>query len=242
MSKENVMKFLTVLILLFVSGLQAQTGGPQCAEGELSGEAKQDQPFSRELGEGIQFSVDPVRLKEDRRWAWFRLRVIGKDQDVFLFHLSDTNWLLATDFWSAFVGGPNWDLRDALQYRRRYFVFPVSSKDKETLSATAEALHSAKTVDEVEKGVNSLKQISLGVIQFEITDYGLGEGDIPMSVDWIKFTLKVTLPPEFLDSRLGPLLVTNVECPAIPDEVIENIRLPERRKYLLPITSTEESN
>jgi hypothetical protein len=226
------MKALTILVLLFVSGLQAQISQPQCAKGEFSGEATQGQPFSRELAGGIKFSVDPMRLKEDPRWAWFRIRVVGNDQrGVFAFNPPDSNWLLAADFWSAFIGGVNSDLEAALQYRLRYLVFPTSFKDKERLRRAADAFHSARATDEIEKGVNALRAIPIGVIQFEITDYGLDEGERPMSVDWVKFTVKVNFPREFSP---GPLLVTEAECPVIPDEVIENIQSPERHKYLLP--------
>jgi len=223
-------KVLTILISLFVSGLQAQSSGAQCERGEFSGEAKQGLAFSRELVGGIKFSVDPMQLKEDPRWGWFQIRVVGTDQPVVVFNPSDTNWLVATDFWSAFIGGVNVDLEAALQYRLRNLVFPTSFKDKEKLRRVAGALYSAKVTDEIQKGVNALRTIPLGVIHFEITDYGLGEGEYPTSVEWIKFTVNVTFPRE--SSRLGPLLVTEAECPAIPDEVIENIRGTERHKYL----------
>ena len=226
----NDIKILTILISLFVSGLQAQSSGAQCEKGEFSGEARQGLAFRRELVGGIKFSVDPMQVKEDPRWGWFQIRVVGTDQPVFVFNPSDRNWLLATDFWSAFIGGVNFDPHAALQYRDRYWVFPTSFKDKEKLRRAAEALHRAETTDEIQKGVNALRTIPLGVIHFEITDYGLGEGECPTSIEWIKFTVNVTFPREF--SRLGPLLVTDAECPAIPDEAIENIRSTERHKYL----------
>ena len=224
-------KILAILILS-APGLQAQGSGPQCEEGEFSGEARQGQPFSRELIGGLKFSVDPMRLKEDPRWAWFQIRVIGTDQPVFVFNPSDSNWLLATDFWSAFVGGVDFDLDKALQYRVRYLAFPTSFEDKEKLRRAAHALHSATATDEIEKG-NALRRIPLGVIRFEIKDYGFEERESPMGVDWVRFTVHVTFPAEF--SVLGPLLVTKAECPAMPHEVIQNIRSPERHKYLLPL-------
>jgi hypothetical protein len=227
-----ITKILTILIL-FISGLHAQVSGPHCEQGEFSGEARQGQPFRSELVGGIKFSVDPRRLKEDPRWAWFQIRVIGADQGVFVFNESDGNWLLATDVWSAFIGGVNIDLNAALQYRVRYLVFPTSFKDKEKLRRAADELHSARATNEIEKAVNALKKIPLGVIRFEINDYGLGENERPMSVDWVDFTVNVTFPPEF--SRLGPLLVTSAECPALPPDVIETIRSPERHKYLLSL-------
>lgn len=224
----SVTKILAILIL-FAPGLLAQGGGPQCEKGEFSGEARQGQPFSRELVGGLQFSVDPMRLKENPRWAWFQIRVIGPDQLGFIFNPSDSNWLLATDFWSAFVGGANFDLDTALQYRIRYLVFPTSFEGKEKLRRAADALHSAKATDEIENR-NALRKMPLGVIRFEITDYGLEEQEEPMSVEWIRFTVQVTFPPEF--SVLGSLLVTTAECPAMPNEVFQNIRSPERHKYL----------
>jgi hypothetical protein len=99
----NHIKVLTILVLLLVSGLQAQSSGLRCEKGEFSGEARQGQPFRRELVGGIKFSVDPMRLKEDPRWAWFQIRVVGSDQGVVGFNPSDSNWLLAADFWSAFI-------------------------------------------------------------------------------------------------------------------------------------------
>ena len=53
-----------------------------------------------------------------------------------------------------------------------------------------------------------------------------------MSVDWVKFTGVVTVPSEFHISRR--LSLTYVECPAVADEVIENIRNSKRHNYLLP--------
>ncbi|HEY8669949.1 MAG TPA: hypothetical protein VIL63_03845 [Terriglobales bacterium] len=224
----NDIKVLTILISLFVSGLQAQSSGAQCERGEFSGEAKQGLAFSRELVGGIKFSVDPMQLKEDPRWGSFQIRVLGTDQPVFDFNLSDRNWLLATDFWSSFIGGVNVDLKAALQYRLRNLIFPTSFKNKEKLRIVADALHGAKGKDEIEKSVNALRAIPLGVMQFEITDYAIGDGERPTSIEWVKFTVTVTFPREF--SSVGPLLVSDAECPAIPDEVIENIRGTERHK------------
>jgi len=228
----NVIKVLTIL-LLSLSGLQAQTTEPQCARGEFSAEARQGQPFSGELRGGIEFSVLRMRLEEDPKWAWFQIGVIGGDQGGFVFNPSDRNWLLATDFWSAFIGGADSDLEAALQYRLRYFVFPISVDGKQELLKAADTLKSAKTRGAIGEGLKVLRTIPLGLIRFEITDYRFGEGESPTSVDWLKFTVDVAFPPEF--SRLGPLLTTNAECPAIPDEVFENIRSPERHKYVLSL-------
>lgn len=228
----NIYQTLMVHVWLFVAELVAQTMGPQCAKGEFSGEARQGQPpFSRELRGGIKFSVIPMQAKEDPRWTWFKIRVIGDDQRVFVFNLSDTNWLLATDFWSAFIGGAYSDQEAALQYLLRYWVLPTAFEDKERLRRTADAIHDAKTKGEIEERLKALRAIPLGLIRFEITDYGLGAGQSPMSVDWVKFAVNLTFPPEF--SRPGPLFVTKAECPAIPDEVVENIRSTNRHKYVL---------
>ena len=52
-----------------------------------------------------------------------------------------------------------------------------------------------------------------------------------MNVEWVKFNVKLTLLPDFrVSGEIAPMFV---QCPAIPAEVVENIRNPERHKCLL---------
>jgi hypothetical protein len=226
----KVMPVLLVLVLF--SAVEAQTAPRQCVRAEFTGEATQDNAFTQDLGEGIRFSVFPMRMKEDARWGWFQIRVIGGDEDgIFAFNPSDLNWLLATDFRSAFIGGPNSDVKASLTYRLRYFIFPISRDNKQQLRGAANRLVFAQTPGETGNATAALNSMPLGQIRFEITDYGLAGGEPPTSVEWVQFTSTVTLPPGFVMSRqLSP---SYVECPAIPEEVIDNIRDQKRHDYFL---------
>lgn len=89
----------------------------------------------------------------------------------------------------------------------------------------------ADTPDGQRAAIAELKSMRLGQIKFEITESRLANGQPPLSADWVKFTGVVTAPSEFHIS--GKLSLTYVECPAVADEVIENIRNPKRHNYLL---------
>jgi hypothetical protein len=110
------MKLLPILLLALVSSLEAQNLQPQCPKVEFNGEVAQGRPYSQQLGGNVSFSVLPMRLREDPRYGWFQLRIIGEGSG-FVFNLSDRNWLLATDFYSAFIGGTDSDVKAALSYR-----------------------------------------------------------------------------------------------------------------------------
>lgn len=212
------MNKLAVLVFLLLLAGTAQTQQPQCIQSEFSGSAAQGQEFKQEFGQGITFTVFPMRLKEDPRWGWFQIDVLGdREHAVFVFNPSDTNWLLATDFASAFIGGPNSDVKVGIEYRVRYFVFPLSLDDKQKLRETARLVNEASTEDEKRTAVTALKSMHLAQLKFEITDYTLAHVDPPTSVDWAKFTGVVTFPSGFRISE--GLRSTDLECPAIPDEV-----------------------
>jgi hypothetical protein len=229
----TAMRWLTILVVLLLVTLEAEAQDLQCVQVEFSGEARQGHEYSQQLGDYLSFSVEPMRLREDSRWGWFQIRVIRDDgSGVFVFNLSDRNWLLAaSDFWSVFIGGPNVDLIAALQYHTRYLVSPVSADDKERAAGAANLIVRARTPKKMQRALAALRGVSLAQIQFEITDYGLRAWEPPMSVEWVKFNVKLILPPDFRVSGEIPLMF--VQCPAIPDEVVENIRNPERHKYLL---------
>ena len=161
------------------------------------------------------------------------------EHGIFVFNPSDTNWLLATDFASAFIGGPNSDVKAGIEYRARYFVFPLSLDDKQKLRETARLVKEASTEDEKRTAIAALKSMHLGQLKFEITDYTLAHVDPPTSIDWVKFTGVVTFPSGFRISE--GLRSTDVECPAIPDEVIENIRDQKHHQYFLPAKTTTPS-
>jgi hypothetical protein len=235
-SVVNHMKLLVALFVLLLSTLPAQCRQPQCIKSEFSGVATQSQTFRQELGQGIRFTVGPMTLEPDARWRWFQVVVIKEDEGVYVFNLSDTNWLLTTDFWSAFIGGANLDLKAALGYRLRYLIFPVSSEDKERLREAVDLIRNANTPDQIMQAARSLKSIPLGQLRFEIADYGVTGSDPPTSVDWVRFSAIATLPPNFVVS--GTLPTTLTACPAIPNEVIQNIRRPNRHEYLLHTTAT----
>jgi hypothetical protein len=123
----------------------------------------------------------------------------------------------------------------------RYLLFPLSFDDKTELREKASLVNTAKNSEEVESAVASLRSMRLGHIRFEITDCHLGNGEPPTSVDWVKFSGTVTVPYDF---RLSGKMVgahnslRYVDCPGIPDEVIENIRNPRLHEYFLPAKNT----
>jgi hypothetical protein len=68
-------------------------------------------------------------------------------------------------------------------------------------------------------------------MKFNIDDFHLNDAERPTSVEWVKFNATVVLPPDFLVT--GKLGVSFVDCPAISEEVIENIRNPKRHSFFL---------
>ena len=146
----------------------------------------------------------------------------------------DANWLLdATDFWSAFIGGPDSDLNAALQYRSRYLVFSVAAADKQAARDAARGVTEAKTLEEIKRALAALNAMRLAQLRFEITDYVLGKGQPPRSVESVKFDVKLIVPSEFRFSEKIPSIF--VQCPAIPRELAENLRSRERHKHLLAV-------
>jgi hypothetical protein len=227
----NLMNVRIILLIVLCGMCGAQAQQRQCFQAEFSGEAKQGQALSQELGAGVRFSVNPAQAREDERISWFKIRVIGeREGGVFVFSLSDTNWILAvSDFWSAFIGGPNTDLEAALEYKVRYLLFPIALDEKQGAIAVANRLRIANTKQQIRDSVTALNAAHLALAKFEITDHGLGNGKPPTSVDWVKFNVKVTLPGDFLIS--GELPVEAVDCPQIPAEMIENVRNPGRHEF-----------
>lgn len=223
---------LTVMIGCLCSIAMSQQER-RCVETQFSGETTQLERYSQQLDERLAFSVDPMRLREDPRWAWFQIRVTPHDGSaIFVLSPGDFNLLLnATDFWSALIGGPDSDLNEALQYRSRYLIFPVAAADKQTARHAAELVRSAKTSEELKRAVAVLNGMHLAHLQFEITDYVLGKEQPPRSVESVKFDVKLIVPTEFRFSQKVPSIF--VECPAIPPELVENLRNRERHKYLL---------
>jgi len=228
------------LILAFLlSTVLAYAQVPQCVQSEFSGEAAQGQQFTQELGEGLVFSIVPMR---NAPWGWFKIRVRSESHSNFVFSPSDDNWFLATpDWWSTFIGGIHSDQKSALQYRLRSLIFPLSDDAKEKLKEFTGRLSAAKTSEEERDAFVALKSIHLGQITFNIEGYGFANGDPPTSVEWVKFTASVTVPAEFTFSEKlvsAKLSLRYVDCPAIPDDVIENFRNPKRHEYSLPRETT----
>jgi len=228
------MKLLRIAILIPLLAAAAQSRQSRCMRAGFSGVASQDKVFHQELGEGLTLTVLPMKSKEDARWGWFQLKVLC-DTCGYVFNPSDANWLLATDFNSAFIGGPNTDVKAALEYRTRYMIFPSSVEDKERLKAVPSGLQSVHP-EEQAKAMETLRSTRLIQMKFQIDDYSLGTREPPTSVEWLKFSATVILPPDFLVS--GKLGISLVDCPAIPEEVIENTRNPKRHQYFLPSKTT----
>ena len=178
------------------------------------------------------------RTTREPRWGWFKIVVVDDSKGIFAFNQSDENWLLATSDWgSAFIGGPNSDVKRAMEYRVRDLVFPLSFDDKQKLRELSAPIYEAKTPEEARTAAPPLKSMRLGQIRFEITDYQLGAEEPPTSVDWVKFNAVVTVPADFsLSGKLvaAKLSLRYVDCPAIPDELIEGIRNPKRHEFFLP--------
>jgi hypothetical protein len=229
-SMKALIIFITALVLVFAA--EAQT--PQCLQTEFSGEARQAKLFSQNLGGGLTFSVNPMQLREDPKQAWFVIRVIGDDANGFVLQPSDMNWALAaSDFWTAFIGGSaEIDVREALGYKSRQLLLPLSEKDMKKAREAAVLVYDAKTSEQESNAIAALKAVRLAQADFEIIDYGLGAGEPPAGVDWVRFNVALTLPLNFL--IWGTLPVSVVDCPAIPAEAIANLREPRRHEYLLP--------
>jgi len=235
------MKALVILITALVWAFAADAQTPQCFQTDFSGEAKQAKPFTQNLGDGVTFSVSPKQLREDPRQAWFVIRVIG-DNAHFMLQPSDGNWVLAASgFSTAFIGGiaPT-DVRAALAYRSRHLLLPLSAADMKKAREAAVLVYEATTPEQASAAIAALKAVRLAQADFEITDYGLGPGEPPVSVDWVRFNVTVTLPLDF--ALWGELPVSVVDCPAIPAEVIANLREPRRHEYLLPRKEQKEQS
>jgi hypothetical protein len=224
------MRLLTAIAIVLVTA-NARVQG-QCVQVQFSGEASQSHKYIQQLDEYLQVNVFPLHFEPDPRWAWFEISVAPRD-GVFVFSLGDANWLLdVTDFWSAFIGGPNSDLDSSLQYRARYFVFPIAAGDKKRAREAASLITSANTPEATKRAMAALMAVPLAHLQFEITDYRLDDRLPPMGVQWVKFDIRLTFPPDFRLSGDTPFAV--VSCPLIPTQLVENMRNPERYQYILP--------
>ena len=124
------MKLLRIAILIPLLAAAAQSQQSQCMRADFSGEASHDKVFHQELGEGLTFTVLPMKSKEDPRWGWFQLRVLC-DHCRYVFNPADANWLFASGDWdSAFISGPNTDVKVALEYRTATWCFLVPSRTR----------------------------------------------------------------------------------------------------------------
>lgn len=218
------------LLLVFTVAAFSQD---QCVRVQFSGEATQSHKYIQPIQDHLALVVNPMHLKEDPRWTWFEISIVpNSDDGVFVFALGDRNWLLdVSDFWSVFMGGPNSDLNSALEYRSRYFVFPVKADDKERGREAARLVVGASGPEQLQSAITALNGMHLAHLKFDMTNYGLGTGDVPRSVDWVKFDVTLTLPPGV--QALRAVSSALVPCPVIPAELIENIRTPERHKYVV---------
>jgi hypothetical protein len=206
----------------------------QCLQTYFVGVATQAEPFKQNVGSGVTFSVNPMRSREDPKHAWFVIHMIGDDAIPFVLNQSDANWVFAAnDFWTAFIGGAASDLRAALGYRSRHLLLPLSAEDKKKARVAATLVYEAKTVEQERTAIAALNTARLAQADFEIIDYGLGAGEPPVSVDWVRFKTTLTLPLNF--AVRGDLPASLVDCPAIPAEGIANIREPRRHDY--PLTT-----
>jgi hypothetical protein len=228
------MKALVILIAALVSVFAAEAQTLQCLRTDFSGEARQAKPFSQNLGGGVTFSVNPMQLREDPKQAWFVIHVIGDDATGFVLQPSDMNWVLAASgFWTAFIGGnAGIDVRASLGYRSRHLLLPLSNEDMRKAREAAHLVYDATTPEQERGAIAALTAVRLAQADFEITDYGFGAGDPPVSVEWVRFNVTLTLPLDF--AIWGTLPVSVVDCPAIPAETIANLREPRRHEYLLP--------
>ena len=227
-SIRTMIIFLTALLSVFEAGGQT----PHCLQTDFSGEATQAKPFSQNIGGGITFSVEPSKLREDPKQMWFVIRAIGNDAGQIVFNPSDSNWVLAASgFWTAFIGGAHADLPAALGYRSRQLLLPLSTEDKEKARKAANLVYEAKTPKQERRAIAALNAAHLAQADFEITDYALGPGEPPVSVDWVRFNVSMTLPSDF--AIRGNLPVSLVDCPTIPAEAIANLVDPRRHEYLL---------
>jgi hypothetical protein len=174
-----------------------------------------------------------MKLREDPRWEWFAIRVVRRDDNgIFVFHPDDGNWLLTFNFWSAFVGGPNTDVRAALRYQRRYLLFPISASLLPEARPVAEMFYQSKTDVDIKNAAQALRRLQLAHMQFEITDYGLDKSESPHAVKWVRFQAILTFPPSFRVS--DDLPVVTVTRPEIPDDVIENLKDQKKFEFSLP--------
>jgi hypothetical protein len=227
------MKLLVIIITALVSLFAAEAQTPQCLQTDFSGEATQAKPFNQNLGGGVTFSVSPMQLREDPKQAWFVIHVIGDDASLVSLQPSDTNWVLAASgFWTAFIGGSGVDVRASLGYRFRHLLLPLSEKDMKKAREAAVLVYDAKAPEQEGNAIAALKAVPLAQADFEITDYGLGVGEPPVSVDWVRFKVILALPLNF--AIWGTLPVSVVDCPKIPAETIANLREPHRHEYPLP--------
>ncbi len=221
------MKLIAFVIasVLCVLALQAQT--PQCIQTDFSGEATQSHEFRQELGDGLTFTIKPMKFSGHPEKAWFRIIVLRKGASLFVFNPSDTNWAVAVGgLGQVLIGGASVDLRKSLQDRSRYLFLPLSVDEKERARKAANSLYEATTPEQEMKAVAALNKVHMAHAEFEITDYELGGGAPPISVESVKFHVKITFPGDFLIS--GELPVTLVNCPAIPAEVIASLKDPHR--------------
>jgi hypothetical protein len=225
--------FIVVVALLLVGEGHAQP--VRCLETHFSGEVTQGDAFRKELGSGIEFSVNSASLKEAPWWSWFSIRVIRSSDGIFASQPSDTNWALAiNNFGTVFIGGPRTDLRAALGYRSRYLLFPLSPEDLLKARQATELARTAQSKGQYQKALAALKAARLAHAEFEITDYGLGPGEPPTTVEWLRFDIKLTVPSAF--TIAAELPVATVDCPAIPASVLDDIQHPKRFQYWLPGT------
>ncbi len=232
------MKTLLILTTAFLSALGAQGQQRQCLRTDFSGEATQAKPFSQNIGGGVTFSVNPMQLREDPKHTWFVIRVIGDDAGPFVYKPSDTNWVLAASgFWTAFIGGAQTDLRAALAYKSRHLLVPLTVEDKERTRKAAHLVYDAKTPEQKRNAILALNAVRLAQADLEITDYGLGIAEAPVSVEWVRFNITLTLPHDF--AIWGELPVSVVNCPLVSTEVIADLQDPRRHEH--PLRHIERS-
>jgi hypothetical protein len=225
-----------ILLAVLFSAILADGQRTQCMQADFSGEASQEHGFQQELGEGLTFSVVPMTGKEEPQWGWFQLKVISSCSGGYVFNPSDANWLLVNDWGSAFIGGPNTDVKAALEYRTRYMIFPTSGEDKQRLWLMLGSFRTAAAPEQERQITVTLNSMRLGQMKFVIEDFRLAQSEPPTYVQWVKFNTEVILAPDFLVS--GKVGVSFINCPTISEEVVENIRNPKRHDYFLPNGTT----
>ncbi|MGC2330119.1 MAG: hypothetical protein WA581_01580 [Candidatus Acidiferrales bacterium] len=176
----------------------AQRAAAEASEVRFSGEVVAGRPFVHDIGHGLVFGLVPLTGNGGGGWV---IEIVPKvqapDDPVEFSEIATPPYHFYNDRYLASAYG--YSAKEAAQIttRKFNFVLSVADEDKANDVVNAALYPSAISDDEKARIARESSSVQLGRGEFHITHshVTLGKGDIPDSIDVLKFDVTLNFSP-----------------------------------------------